>query len=102
MTNEAEYIEAIFNAYWENDVGTIGEIEPLRQIAESLGVDPDEFEVACKSSEVRQRMIDSTNAALALGVFGVPTIVIGNEIYWGKDRMEFIEDHLALLKADEE
>ena len=36
--------------------------------------------------------------ALDRGVFGVPTIGIENELYWGKDRMEFVEDHLAQLQ----
>ena len=46
---------------------------------------------------MRQALIDSTNHALAKGVFGVPSIIIGDELYWGKDRMEFVEAHLARL-----
>jgi 2-hydroxychromene-2-carboxylate isomerase len=69
----------------------------LRQIAASLDVDPDEFEAAAESESVRAELIDSTNRALQRGVFGVPSIGIENDIYWGKDRMEFVEDHLARL-----
>ncbi len=94
---ELAYIDAIFTAYWENDVGSIGEYETLRKIAETLGVDPDEFEATCETEEVRQGLIDSTNTALERGIFGAPTIAIEDEIYWGKDRMEFIEDHLKSL-----
>ncbi len=92
---EEDYIDAIFTAYWENNVGTIGEYDTLRDIAATLDVDPDEFESCCERPDIRQALINSTNTALDEGVFGAPTMVIEGEIYWGKDRMEFIEDHLA-------
>jgi len=91
---EEAFIEAIFNAYWENNEGTIGEYTTLRKIAESLGVNGDEFEAASESQPVRDLLIESTNTAQQRGVFGAPSIMIGNELYWGKDRMEFIEDQL--------
>ncbi|MFT6015002.1 MAG: 2-hydroxychromene-2-carboxylate isomerase, partial [Candidatus Azotimanducaceae bacterium] len=43
------------------------------------------------------QLIDSTNQAQQRGVFGVPSICIEDELYWGKDRMEFVEAHLARL-----
>ncbi len=92
---ELEFMEAIFSAYWENNVGTIGDYGTLRPLAQSLGVDGQAFEDAAESETVRQALIDSTNNAMERGVFGVPSIAIGDELYWGKDRMEFIEDQLA-------
>jgi 2-hydroxychromene-2-carboxylate isomerase len=94
---EVDFIEAIFTAYWENGDGSIGEYARLREIAASLGVDPDEFESVAESDSVRQQLVDSTNMALERGVFGVPTLGIDTELYWGKDRMEFVDDHLAQL-----
>lgn len=94
---EEEYIEAIFSAYWENNVGTIGEYATLCDIVANLGIDGDEFRAASESPEVRECLINSTSRALETGIFGAPTMVIEGEIYWGKDRMEFIEDHLAQL-----
>lgn len=95
---ESEFIDKIFEAYWERSDGSIGEYVTLRNVAAGLGVDPDEFEAAAESDPVRQQLIDSTNQAQERGVFGVPSIGIENEIYWGKDRMEFVEDHLAQLR----
>jgi 2-hydroxychromene-2-carboxylate isomerase len=45
-------------------------------------------------AETRQALIDSTTEAQQAGVFGAPTMVVDEEIYWGKDRMDFIETHL--------
>ena len=62
---EADFINAIFAAYWERGDGSIGEYATLREIALSLGVDPQEFEDCAESAAVRQALIDSTNHALA-------------------------------------
>lgn len=94
---ERAFIEAIFTEYWEKDNGDIGEYAELRKVAAELGVDPDAFEAASESEPVRQALIDSTNDARARGVFGAPSMIIEDELYWGKDRMDFIEDHLARL-----
>jgi 2-hydroxychromene-2-carboxylate isomerase len=94
---EVAFIEAIFAAYWEQGDGSIGEYVRLREVAASLGVDPAEFELAAESDTIRQQLVDSTNQALARGVFGVPTLGIESELYWGKDRMEFVDDHLSRL-----
>ncbi len=96
---EAEYVEAIFDAYWEQDVGSIGEYPTLRVIAEKLGVDGAAFEAASESPEVREALIRSTDDAQARGVFGAPSFLIDGELYWGKDRMEFIEAQLASLNG---
>lgn len=91
---ELAYMEAIFSAYWEQDVGTIGEYDTLCPIAESLGVDGAAFEAASESEDVREALVSSTNTALERGVFGVPSVMIGDALYWGKDRFDFIEAHL--------
>ncbi len=92
---EMPYIEAIFARYWEaNDAG-IADYRGLRPVASGLGVDADAFEAEAESEASRQALIDSTDAALALGVFGAPTFVVDEEIYWGKDRMDFIDDALG-------
>lgn len=92
---ELPFMEAIFSAYWENNDGSVGDYSTLRTIAKSLGVNSDDFQAAAESETVRQALIDSTNGALERGVFGVPSIIVGEELYWGKDRMEFIDDQLA-------
>jgi 2-hydroxychromene-2-carboxylate isomerase len=94
---EVEFIEAIFAAYWENGDGSIGEYARLREVAASLDVDPEEFESVAERDDTRQQLVDSTNIALERGVFGVPTIGIDNALYWGKDRMDFVDDHLSRL-----
>ena len=92
---EVEYIDAIFAAYWERDDASIQDYSGLRPIAASLGADPDDFEAAAESDETRAALIAATDGALARGVFGAPTMIVGSEIFWGKDRMDFVERELA-------
>lgn len=92
---EEAFIDAIFAAYWEQNCVDIGEYSRLGTIAQTLGVAVEEFLTTAESAIVRQQLIDETNAALAAGIFGAPSIKIGDELYWGKDRMEFIDDQLA-------
>ena len=92
---ERDYLEAIFAAYWEHDDASVAGPAGLDPVAAALGVDPDRFLALTESEEVRQELIDETQAALARGVFGAPTFVVGNEIFWGKDRMDFVDEELA-------
>ena len=92
---EWDYLEAIFAAYWERDDASVAELEGLRPVASALGVDPDRFVALADGAEVRQELVAETDGGLARGVFGAPTLVVGKEIFWGKDRMDFIDEELA-------
>ena len=92
---EAAYVEAIMDAYWEEGDVEIGEYSSLRPIAARLGVDADAFEAKAEGEAVRAAIIAETEEALAGGVFGAPVIRVEDQLYWGKDRMEFVEAHLA-------
>lgn len=95
---EVAYIDAIFAAYWERDDASIQDYAGLRPIAADLGVDPEAFEAACEREETRAALADATDGGLARGVFGAPTMIVGDEIFWGKDRMDFVERALAATR----
>ena len=96
---EETFMDAIFREYWELDNGGISEYSELKKIANRLGVDPATFESRSESEHIRNALIDSTNAARMKGVFGAPSLIIDKELYWGKDRMDFVEDHLKELTS---
>ena len=95
---EIQFIEAIFHEYWENDNADIQNYQGMAPIVKRLGVNPEEFEQLCESEEIRKSLIDSTNNGIKRGVFGVPSIFVGDAMFWGKDRMEFVEDELMEIK----
>src|SRR5262249_15761407 len=85
FSRESEFIESIFAAYWERDDCSVAELAGLRPVAAALGVDPDRFVALTESEEIRQELIAETDGGLARGVFGAPTFVVNQEIFWGKD-----------------
>lgn len=91
---ERPFVDAVMAAYWERDDASIADYRGMTPIVRGLGVDPDEFEAVSESDEIRGQLVDCTNAGLERGVFGVPSLFVGDELFWGKDRMEFVEDEL--------
>lgn len=91
---EFEFVEAVLDRYWVQGDASIAEYEGLRPIAQSLGVDPDEFERLSASDEIAAELAASTDRGIEREVFGVPMLIVGDELFWGKDRMEFVEDEL--------
>lgn len=94
---EMPYVEAVLAAYWEHDDASITEYSGLRSVVAGLGVDPHDFEAVSESDDIRQQLIESTNRGIKCGVFGVPSMLVGDELFWGKDRMEFVEEELLRL-----
>ena len=92
---EEAYLDAIFRAYWEQNDPSIADYPGLCRIAATIGMDASSFEAECEAEPIRQALVESTDGGLANGVFGAPTFVIDGEIYWGKDRFEFIDAHLS-------
>jgi 2-hydroxychromene-2-carboxylate isomerase len=64
------------------------------QSAARAGLDPDAVRVGASDPEIKQALRDATDAAYDRGVFGVPTIAIGDELFWGDDRLEDAAAHL--------
>jgi 2-hydroxychromene-2-carboxylate isomerase len=56
--------------------------------AERAGLDRREVEAATQQPEIKQSLRAATDAAHALGVIGVPTVAVDNELFWGDDRLE--------------
>jgi len=67
----------------------------LRDVARELGWDANAFVAFTASPEAEARYKASTDEAAKRGVFGVPTFIVGDELWWGNDRMQFLEEFLA-------
>ena len=67
---------------------SLAEAGNLRDAAGEAGLDPDEVWEAILRADIKQRLKDQTDDALARGVTGIPTVEIGDELFWGDDRLE--------------
>jgi len=97
---ELPFVERVMDAYWEKGDASVAEYAGMRPIVASLGVDPDWFETTSTSDEISTELATSTDHGTARGVFGVPSIYVGDQLFWGKDRMEFVEEELCRTPAE--
>ena len=80
---------AIFAAVWEHE-RDIADPAVLRELLDEAGLDPARMTLSA-SPEVQERYQANTRQAIDAGIFGAPSYVIGGEIFWGQDRLEFVE-----------
>ena len=71
-----------------------------RDIARDLGWPADEFLAFTKSEQSRTRYLAATLDAHQRGIFGVPTMMVGEEMWWGNDRLDFLEEYLRERARD--
>ena len=84
----------VLKALWEEEADT-GDRGTLATLIGDVGLNaPSVLQQADEEHWASQRMAD-TEAALARGVFGAPSYVVGEEIFWGQDRLEFLERRLG-------
>jgi 2-hydroxychromene-2-carboxylate isomerase len=74
--------------------GDMADAGLLRDVARHCGWDADPFLAFTLSAEADARYRNATRAAHDIGVFGVPTMMIGDAMWWGNDRLDFLEDSL--------
>ena len=88
------WAEAVFGAEFAED-RDIGHEEELRALLRALGRDPREVLAAATSDENKAALRAETERARALGIFGAPSFVVGDELFWGDDRLEDAFDYAA-------
>jgi 2-hydroxychromene-2-carboxylate isomerase len=74
--------------YAFRDGRDLGVPEHVLKVAEQVGLDSTAVEEATQSSEVKLALRAATQDAHELGVFGVPTVAVGDELFWGDDRLQ--------------
>ena len=84
------YNTALFRAVWVEGKN-VAEPEVLADVVASAGLDAEAMAAAVQQQEIKQLLIDATNAAVARGVFGAPTMIVGDELHFGQDRLEWVE-----------
>ena len=84
-------------AFAENFVHGTGVREggALERTAQTAGVDPTAIREGIERPEIKERLRDATDGALAAGVQGVPTVLVDGQPFWGDDRLEAAATRLA-------
>jgi 2-hydroxychromene-2-carboxylate isomerase len=91
------YIVEMMHKEWAEGQD-IGDTDVILQVGESVGLDPADLRDAIDSTENLSQMERNWEEAQEIGVIGVPSFVINEEIFWGSDRIEYLEDHVRELR----
>ena len=91
-----------FALYWEEDGAPKGfeetdEDGPIREVTRRIGRHPEEVLESATTGEAKEALKSATGEAVERGVFGAPTFFVGDEMFWGNDRLHFVE---AALERD--
>lgn len=87
-------IDALFRAVWVRGLH-VAEPDVVSAVADELGIDGAGLIAQAAQPQMKQRLRDQTDAAIASGVFGVPTGAVGEETFFGFDDFPYLELHLA-------
>ncbi len=85
------YVNAMFACMWAVP-RKMDEIEVFAAALDEFSLPKDDILAGIQMPEVKQQLIDSTNAAVERGAFGSPTFFVGDEIYFGKDTLRDVEE----------
>lgn len=91
-----DYVRLAWDCVWRDGLDP-GLQETLVELCQRLGWEPEEFLAFVDSDATLQRYADENASAIARGVFGVPTFLVGTQMFWGNDRLDFLEEHLAAV-----
>src|SRR5690349_15368501 len=90
-----EFALAAFRAAFVGGVD-LARLENVAAVGRAVGLDPAELEAGAADPPVKHALRAATDAAFALGVVGVPTVAVGDALFWGDDRLE---DAAACLRG---
>ncbi len=91
------YVDAVFRHMWEDGL-KMDDPEVIRAALDAAGLDAARTLARIQEQDVKDRLLKNTEASVARGTFGAPTFFVGNEIFFGKDKLRDVEEHIEAAK----
>lgn len=103
MAAEAEgilalYVEAMFHYMWE-EPRKLDDLAVLAQTLNDAKLPAERLMARAQEPEIKEKLMANTQAAHERGVFGLPSFLVGDELYFGKDRLPDVEAHILATQA---
>lgn len=89
----ADYCRAMFQAIWV-DGRNLNEPAEVGAVLAAAGFDPQALLALASDPDTKQALKDATDEAVRRGVFGAPTFFVGEQMFWGQDRIDFLKEAL--------
>ncbi len=88
-----EYLNSFFEAYWKEDIDLSNE-DNIKQLLKKLKIDDNDFFNSINNQSIKDKLKELTQEAFEKEVFGAPTFIVNNKIFWGQDRLEYALDEV--------
>jgi len=86
-------ITAFYSAMWREPCN-LSDANEITRVLNEAGLDAQAWLDKAASDEVKEQLKVNTEAAIKRGVFGAPTMFVGNEMFFGQDRLDFVEEEV--------
>jgi 2-hydroxychromene-2-carboxylate isomerase len=87
------YGDAVYRAIWV-DGRNMGDPAEVGAVLQQAGFDPQALLALTQDAEVKEALKAATQDAVARGVFGAPSFFVGDTLFWGQDRLDFVKETL--------
>ena len=92
-SKKKEYLNTFFNAYWQDDLDLTSE-NNIINLVENLNINHKEFLKDIARQEIKDQLKKYTDDAFKKEIFGAPTFMVNDKIFWGQDRLDYALDEL--------
>ena len=83
------YVDSIFDSIWQDGLN-MNDDNIIFKVLKNLNINPKTFALRSTSASIKDTLRRKTSEAYEKGIFGAPTFVSNNKIFWGQDRIEFV------------
>ncbi len=90
-TLKQKYFDVCFDYYWKENIN-ISEENNIDKLLATCSINKNNFLKKINDSKTKDELKDLTNAAFEKDIFGAPTFVVNNKIFWGQDRLDYALD----------
>ena len=90
-----KFFNICFDAYWKDNIDISNE-KNVSKILDLLKIDKDKFFKDIQNIQIKDKLKRLTNEAFEMDIFGAPTFVVNNKIFWGQDRLDYALDEYNL------
>ena len=92
------YVDAVYDATWTRG-RDMGQPEVVAKTLASAGLPVEQLLAMSQTPQIKQRLLDNTQTAFERGAFGSPSFLVGDELYFGKDRLGEVEEEILRASA---
>ena len=86
-----KFFDICFNSYWKDNVD-ITQDDNIKKILSDCNIDEKKYLSGIKEIKIKEKLKNLTSLAFENDVFGAPTFVVNNKLFWGQDRLEYALD----------